>query len=179
MLTASVLAWSQTVVIDARGHMLGRLASVLAKQLLNGQQVVRPRLDQLPAHDTASATARCDTQHSFQDADCIETVGRQTASGQSLTRTVLHRSASAASALGKQVSWGVTASESLKAVYDGVPVRPPQVVVRAEDIVISGGLVRQKMKYDRFLRKRMNTNPSRGPYHYRAPSRILWRTIRG
>lgn len=30
----------QTVVVDARGHMLGRLASVLAKQLLNGQQVV-------------------------------------------------------------------------------------------------------------------------------------------
>ncbi len=31
----------QTVVIDARGHMLGRLASILAKQMLNGQQVVR------------------------------------------------------------------------------------------------------------------------------------------
>ena len=30
----------QTVVIDARGHMLGRLASILAKQMLNGQQVV-------------------------------------------------------------------------------------------------------------------------------------------
>lgn len=30
----------QTVVVDARGHMLGRLASILAKQLLNGQQVV-------------------------------------------------------------------------------------------------------------------------------------------
>lgn len=30
----------QTVVIDARGHMLGRLASILAKQILNGQQVV-------------------------------------------------------------------------------------------------------------------------------------------
>ncbi len=54
-----------------------------------------------------------------------------------------------------------------------------QVVVRTEEINISGGLVRQKMKYDRFLRKRMNTNPRRGPYHYRAPSRILWRTIRG
>jgi len=31
----------QTVVIDARGHMLGRLASILGKQMLNGQQVVR------------------------------------------------------------------------------------------------------------------------------------------
>jgi len=53
------------------------------------------------------------------------------------------------------------------------------VVVCAEEICISGGLVRQKMKYDRFLRKRMNTNPTRGPFHFRAPSRILWRTIRG
>ena len=30
----------QTVVVDARGHMLGRLASILAKQLLSGQHVV-------------------------------------------------------------------------------------------------------------------------------------------
>ncbi|KAH7437141.1 hypothetical protein KP509_05G058300 [Ceratopteris richardii] len=35
------------------------------------------------------------------------------------------------------------------------------------------------MKYLRFLRKRMNTKPSKGPIHFRAPSRILWRTIRG
>ncbi|KAL8495120.1 hypothetical protein ACS0TY_019332 [Phlomoides rotata] len=43
------------------------------------------------------------------------------------------------------------------------------VVVRCEEICLSGGLVRQKMKYLRFLRKRMNTKPSK----------ILWRTIRG
>lgn len=54
-----------------------------------------------------------------------------------------------------------------------------QVVVRTEEICISGGLVRQKMKYERFLRKRMNTQPSHGPIHFRAPSKILWRTIRG
>eukprot|EP00245_Coleochaete_scutata_P016782 TRINITY_DN7981_c0_g1_i1.p1 TRINITY_DN7981_c0_g1~~TRINITY_DN7981_c0_g1_i1.p1 ORF type:complete len:210 (+),score=45.89 TRINITY_DN7981_c0_g1_i1:152-781(+) len=80
------------VVIDARHHMLGRLASIVAKELLNGQRVV---------------------------------------------------------------------------------------VVRSEEIVLSGGLVRQKMKYLRFLKKRMNTKPSKGPIHFRAPSRILWRTIRG
>eukprot|EP00246_Nothoceros_aenigmaticus_P017440 TRINITY_DN84_c0_g1_i1.p1 TRINITY_DN84_c0_g1~~TRINITY_DN84_c0_g1_i1.p1 ORF type:complete len:207 (+),score=30.34 TRINITY_DN84_c0_g1_i1:60-680(+) len=80
------------VVVDARHHMLGRLASILAKELLNGQRVV---------------------------------------------------------------------------------------VVRAEEICLSGGLVRQKMKYLRFLRKRMNTKPSKGPIHFRSPSRILWRTIRG
>ncbi|KAJ6372062.1 hypothetical protein OIU77_002395 [Salix suchowensis] len=80
------------VVVDARHHMLGRLASIIAKELLNGQRVV---------------------------------------------------------------------------------------VVRCEEICISGGLVRQKMKYLRFLRKRMNTKPSHGPIHFRAPSKILWRTIRG
>ncbi|CAI5993028.1 unnamed protein product [Closterium sp. NIES-65] len=82
----------QTIVVDARHHMLGRLASIVAKELLNGQHVV---------------------------------------------------------------------------------------VVRCEDICLSGGLVRQKMKYLRFLRKRMNTKPSKGPFHFRAPSKIFWRTLRG
>ncbi|CAL8468420.1 g7960 [Coccomyxa elongata] len=82
----------KTVVIDARGHMLGRLASIVAKQTLNGQHIV---------------------------------------------------------------------------------------VTRAEEINVSGGLVRQKMKYERFLRKRMNSNPKKGPIHFRAPSRIFWRTVRG
>mmetsp|Transcript_5761 Transcript_5761/g.11018 ORF Transcript_5761/g.11018 Transcript_5761/m.11018 type:complete len:185 (-) Transcript_5761:691-1245(-) len=82
----------KTVVIDGRAHMLGRLASVVAKQLLAGLNIV---------------------------------------------------------------------------------------VVRCEEISISGGLVRQKMKYERFLKKRMNTNPTRGPFHFRAPSKIFWRTVRG
>merc|ERR1712157_198101 len=34
-------------------------------------------------------------------------------------------------------------------------------------------------KYANFKRKRTNSNPSHGPFHYRAPSKILWRTIRG
>ncbi|KVI12295.1 hypothetical protein Ccrd_009279, partial [Cynara cardunculus var. scolymus] len=83
---------AREVVVDARHHMLGRLSSILAKELLNGQRVT---------------------------------------------------------------------------------------VVRCEEICLSGGLVRQKMKYLRFLRKRMNTKPSHGPIHFRAPSKILWRTIRG
>ncbi|KMZ56736.1 hypothetical protein ZOSMA_91G00020 [Zostera marina] len=32
------------------------------------------------------------------------------------------------------------------------------------------------MKYLRFLRKLMNTKPSHGPIHFRAPAKILWRT---
>ncbi|KAG9483598.1 hypothetical protein GDO78_009490 [Eleutherodactylus coqui] len=85
-------ASSQVLVIDGRGHLLGRLAAIVAKQVLLGRKVV---------------------------------------------------------------------------------------VVRCEGINISGNFYRNKLKYLAFLRKRMNTNPSRGPYHFRAPSRIFWRTVRG
>lgn len=62
----------------------------------------------------------------------------------------------------------------------GAPPPPrPQVAVRAEEAVLSGGMVRQKAKYERFLNKRNVSNPRRGAIKFRAPSRILWRTIRG
>ena len=83
---------SDVVIVDGKGHLLGRLASIVAKQLLIGKKVV---------------------------------------------------------------------------------------VVRCEAIVISGSLTRNKVKYAQFARKRMNTNPSRGPYHFRSPARIFWRTLRG
>ena len=76
------------------------------------------------------------------------------------------------------------------------------VIVRCEDINISGNFYRNKcrphlllsflifiiafplsfllpVKYLQFLRKRCNVKPSRGPFHLRAPSRIFWRTVRG
>lgn len=43
----------------------------------------------------------------------------------------------------------------------------PQVAVRCEEINISGGMVRQKAKYERFLRKRSVTNPRRGAVKFR------------
>ncbi|MFH4978532.1 hypothetical protein AB6A40_005241 [Gnathostoma spinigerum] len=52
-------------------------------------------------------------------------------------------------------------------------------VVRCEEIVISGNFHRSKLKYLSFLRKRCNVKPARGPYHFRAPSKIFWRTVRG
>merc|ERR1712139_303106 len=53
------------------------------------------------------------------------------------------------------------------------------VCVRTEDINISGSLFRNKLKFAEFRRKKMCTNPKQGPLHYRSPSKILWRTIRG
>jgi len=53
------------------------------------------------------------------------------------------------------------------------------VVVRCEEINISGSFFRNKLKYLSFLKKSSNVRPNHGPYHYRAPSKIFWRTVRG
>ncbi|EGR29588.1 hypothetical protein IMG5_153090 [Ichthyophthirius multifiliis] len=53
------------------------------------------------------------------------------------------------------------------------------VVVRAEGINISGSLFRNRVKFSEFLNKWMNHNPRRGFQHFRAPSKIFWRCIRG
>merc|ERR1719239_2149943 len=53
------------------------------------------------------------------------------------------------------------------------------VVVRCEGINMSGNFYRNKLKYLDFLKKRCNVKPSRGPFHFRAPSKIFWRTVRG
>ena len=86
------MTFKKVVVVDGRDHMLGRLAGLVAKELMMGQQVV---------------------------------------------------------------------------------------VTRCEQMCISGSLMRNKMKWTRFRRKRTNTNPKRGPLHFRAPSKMLWRAIRG
>jgi len=52
-------------------------------------------------------------------------------------------------------------------------------VVRCENINISGSFYRNKLKYLEFLNKRCNINPQRGPFHFRAPSKIFLRTVRG
>ncbi|RJE26431.1 60s ribosomal protein L16 [Aspergillus sclerotialis] len=81
------------VVIDGKGHLLGRLASTVAKQLLNGQKIV---------------------------------------------------------------------------------------VVRCEALNISGEFFRAKLKYHSFLRKATRYNRARGgPWHFRAPSRIFYKAVRG
>jgi len=53
------------------------------------------------------------------------------------------------------------------------------VIVRCDEICISGSLVRNRVKYAQFRKKRMNTNPRRGPFHFKSPAMMVWRTIRG
>lgn len=84
--------FSGPVVIDGKGHLLGRLASIIAKQALGGQQVI---------------------------------------------------------------------------------------VVRCEEIDISGREHRNRRNFQSYLNKRTNTNPRWGPFHHRAPSKILMKAVRG
>jgi len=84
--------FEREIIIDGKGHMLGRLASTVAKQLLRGQRVV---------------------------------------------------------------------------------------VVRTEALNISGSLFRNNLKFHAFLRHSNNTNPRRNFKHYRSPSRMFWRSLRG
>merc|ERR1719473_2636856 len=44
---------------------------------------------------------------------------------------------------------------------------------------MSGSLYRNKLKYAAFKRKRLATSPRKAHRHWRAPSKILWKTIRG
>ena len=53
------------------------------------------------------------------------------------------------------------------------------VIVRCEKTLISGIHFRNKLKVMDFLRKRTSTNPKKGPIHQKAPSRMVWRVIRG
>lgn len=84
--------FEREIIIDGKGHLLGRLASIVAKQLLRGQRVV---------------------------------------------------------------------------------------VVRCEGMNISGSLFRNKLTFHEFLNKANNSNPRRNFKHYRSPSRIFWRVLRG
>merc|ERR1719446_1256649 len=84
--------FEKEIVIDGRGHLVGRLASKVAKELLRGQRVV---------------------------------------------------------------------------------------VVRCELMNMSGSLFRKKLEWEEFLNKANNTNPRRQFKHYRSPSRMFWRIVRG
>merc|ERR1712127_325950 len=84
--------FEKCIVVDCRNHMMGRLASVVAKEILNGQKIV---------------------------------------------------------------------------------------LVRTEEITISGSLFRNKLRMDHTLVKRTLPNPTKGPHHYRTPARMIWRVIRG
>lgn len=71
---------------------------------------------------------------------------------------------------------GRLASVIAKAILNGQRV----VVVRVEQLTLSGSLFRRRCDYLEFKNKNSNTNPRHGgPHHYRSPSKMFWRVIRG
>merc|ERR1712188_49379 len=53
------------------------------------------------------------------------------------------------------------------------------MLVRAEEINISGSFIRNKLHLLMKKQKRMSTNHRSGPFHHRSPADMLMRTIRG
>merc|ERR1712006_8246 len=53
------------------------------------------------------------------------------------------------------------------------------VVVRCEELVISGSHIRNKLKLLMKRNKRMNTNPRKGPFHHKSPADMFMRVVRG
>eukprot|EP00994_Dinema_validum_P002351 NODE_1513_length_924_cov_1180.712000_g1175_i0.p1 GENE.NODE_1513_length_924_cov_1180.712000_g1175_i0~~NODE_1513_length_924_cov_1180.712000_g1175_i0.p1 ORF type:complete len:210 (-),score=49.35 NODE_1513_length_924_cov_1180.712000_g1175_i0:242-871(-) len=51
-------------------------------------------------------------------------------------------------------------------------------VVRCEAIEVSGSTMRNKMKWLRFWKKKHLTNPKKGPFHWRSPHKVFWKTVR-
>jgi large subunit ribosomal protein L13Ae len=76
---------------------------------------------------------------------------------------------------GKDHVLGRLASYVAKELINGQRV----VVVRAERIILSGSLFRRRVQFHEFLNKRMLHNPRRALQHYRSPSRLFWKAVRG
>ncbi|KAG0688307.1 60S ribosomal protein L16B [Pichia californica] len=70
---------------------------------------------------------------------------------------------------------GRLASIVAKELLDGQKI----VVVRCESMNVSGEFFRNKLKYHDYLRKSTNFNHARGQFHFRAPSRIFYKAVRG
>merc|ERR1719258_845469 len=76
---------------------------------------------------------------------------------------------------GKQHLIGRLAAVVAKELLNGQKI----VVVRAEEIIKSGPLYNNRMKYVEWLKLKSNTNPRHGgPYHFKAPSKLFWRVVR-
>jgi len=76
---------------------------------------------------------------------------------------------------GKDHILGRLASYVAKELINGQRI----VIVRAEKIVLSGSLFRRRVQFTEFLHKKMLHNPRRALQHYKSPSRIFWKSVRG
>ena len=160
----------RVVVIDMKGHLLGRAASMIAKELLCGQQIVRRR--------------RANSPSVFCWGGCCRWRVGVLGAGQ-IRLVSLGGAVDSASFLVAFPRWRSGARTStFRARSSGTSVRQPVTCSKqthASHIkhgrrLTPGPLACAKttVKFGAFLRKRMNTNPKKGPIHYRSPAKILW-----
>ncbi len=76
---------------------------------------------------------------------------------------------------GKDHLLGRLASVVAKELLSGQKI----VVVRCDRLNKSGSLFRNKLAFHEFLNKTNTHNPRKWIVHYRSPSRIFWRAVRG
>lgn len=259
------------VTVDGRGHLLGRLASVVAKELLGGQKVVVVRCEQItisgsreypvslsscsvgaftlgPSHHAClrfilrsgddlivSCVANRNPRASWLDV-CLAYMGKINVWGRNLGGMVWFvltdrvpppvRTRKLCTARGLlwrgefscygspivpcrcylsrtcQLSYFLSTAASRRVQRERrtetplqpllmyqihayhVQSRPGRFIRRSVLVEIDTlhpcrlAVVRNKVKYMQFKKKRHNTNPKRGPYHFRSPARIFWRTVR-
>jgi large subunit ribosomal protein L13Ae len=70
---------------------------------------------------------------------------------------------------------GRLASVSAKYLLDGHKI----IILNSEKIEISGKNIKNKFKFLSLYKKRTTTNPRKGPFHFKSPSQIFWKVIRG
>lgn len=134
----------EQVVIDGKGHLLGRLASTVAKQMLNGQRIVVVRCEALNISGEFFRAKR--TFYSIPSAlfwIFFSRYGR---------------------------IWGISRFRFWRSCGNMIYRGRKKRLTRIRIIV----------KYHSYLRKMTRFNPTRGgPFHFRAPSRIFYKAVRG
>ena len=76
---------------------------------------------------------------------------------------------------GKGHLMGRLASICAKELLEGKKV----VIVRCDKIEKTGKYIKNKFELISKSKKRTNTNPKHGPFHFKSPSQVFWKTIRG
>ena len=76
---------------------------------------------------------------------------------------------------GKGHIMGRLASYVAKQLLSGHKV----IVVRCERIMLTGSVQYNRLKFREYLNKTLLTNPRKGHKHYRSPSRVFFKAVRG
>lgn len=128
---------SATKVIDGRDHLLGRLASIVTKELLAGQKVVIVRCDEMVVSGSCKSFGLC------------------------------------------RIGLRPTCLDLYRALKHDFAPSCFRYFCSHCFVLLAPIVTRNRVKYAQFRAKKMATNPGRGPFHFKSPAMMVWRTIRG